>query len=328
MQTLRLHGARDLRLHDEPMPMPRPDESLIRVTAVGICGSDLHWFREGGIGDTQLARPLILGHEFTGIATDGTRVAVDPLIACGECEPCREGDPHLCLVQRFAGHGEDDGALREYIAWPTRCLFPLPDTLSDEEGVMLEPLGIAIHSLRRGEFAAGMSVAVLGCGPIGLLLVQLARVSGASHIFATEKLPHRLDAARVFGAQVFSANGTEAEQILAATSGRGVDIAFEAAGDNAAVETAVAAAKRGGCVVLVGIPDEDRTAVVASRARRKELTIKWVRRMKHTYPRAIDLVASGQVDVRSLITHRFPLAQASEAFSVAARREGIKVIIK
>jgi L-iditol 2-dehydrogenase len=329
IRVARLHGARDVRLHDEPMPIARAGESLVRVTAVGICGSDLHWFGEACIGDAKLNRPLVLGHEFAGVVErDGQRGAIDPLIACGLCEYCRSGKPNLCAAQRFAGHGDEDGALREYIAWRTDCFYPIPDTLTDEDGAMLEPLGVAIHAVRLSNLEPGMTVGVFGCGPIGLLIAQVARVSGATRIITTDKLLHRIEAAKHFGAEAFVADGEEASAILAATNQRGVDVAFEVAGEQSAVDTALALVKPGGCVVLTGIPDNDRTSLVASTARRKEVTIKLVRRMRDTYPRAIELVASGQVNVHSLVTHRFPLEQTSEAFAVAQRREGIKVMVK
>jgi L-iditol 2-dehydrogenase len=329
MRVARLHGQCDVRLHDEPIPSPRTDESLVRVTAVGICGSDLHWFTGAGIGDARLERPLILGHEFAGVI-DGTnqRVAVDPLIACGVCEQCCEGKPNLCAAQHFAGHGADDGAMREYIAWRPLCLFPLPDRLNDEDGAMLEPLGVAIHAMRLANIEPGMTVGVFGCGPIGLLIAQVARVSGAARVMATEKLSYRIDAAKHFGAETFFADGDEARAILSATNQRGVDVAFEVAGEQSAVDAAVASVKSGGCVVLAGIPEANRTLFAASMARRKELTIKLVRRMRNTYPRAIQLVASGQIDVRALVTHSFSLEKTGEAFAVAQRREGIKVVVK
>jgi len=331
MRVMRLHGAGDMRLHEEAIPVPCPGESLVRVTAVGVCGSDLHWFSEAGIGDARLARPLVLGHEFAGVTEDGRRVAVDPAIACGQCEYCQAGNPNFCVELRFAGHAENDGALREYIAWPTRCLYPLPDSLSDADGAMLEPLGVAIHAVDLAHLKPGMTVGVFGCGPIGLLTLQVARAAGATELIATElpSVPHRLDAARSLGAQVFAADKqAEVREILGLTNKQGVDVAFEVAGENEAVEAAIAAVKPGGKVILVGIPSDDRTAFAASVARRKGLTIKLVRRMKLTYPRAIRLVESGRVDVRSLMTQRFPLAEAAAAFAVAQRREGIKVMVE
>jgi L-iditol 2-dehydrogenase len=221
----------------------------------------------------------------------------------------------LCTTQRFAGHGSEDGALREWIAWPSRCLFPLPDPLSAADGAMLEPLGVAIHAVDLGKLRAGMRVGVFGCGPIGLLVVQLARLAGATDVFVTEPLAHRRKMALGWGARECQ-------------PGCEVDVAFECAGENAAVEDAIAAVRPGGRVILAGIPEDDRTSFSASVSRRKGLTIKIVRRMKHTYPRAIQLVASGKVDVRTLVTHRFPLEQTAEAFGVLQRREGLKVIIE
>jgi L-iditol 2-dehydrogenase len=338
MKAIRLHASGDLQLHSEPVPVAGESEKLVRVRSMGICGSDLHWFTEGAIGDAQLERPLVLGHEFAGETQDGQRVAIDPAIPCGHCEFCEHGHPNLCSSLIFAGHGEQDGALREWIAWSERSLFPIPDSFSFADAAMLEPLGVAIHTVDLGNLKAGMSVGVFGCGPIGLLIIQVARAVGATKIIATDKLLHRVEAARAFGAShaFLVEDGRElempalstVEMIQAATDGRGVDVAFEAAGKQDAVDASFAAVVPGGKIVLAGIPDEDETSFSASIARRKGLTIKLVRRMKHTYPRAIELVSRGLVDVRSLVTHRFSLEETPEAFRLAERREGLKVIIE
>jgi L-iditol 2-dehydrogenase len=334
MKVLRLHGVQDLRLHDEPVPQPMPGEVLVRVKAVGVCGSDLHWFAEEGIGDAHLAKPLVLGHEFAGVIADGPRqgerVAVDPCITCGKCEFCQQGYPNLCIAHTFAGHALTDGGLREYVAWPEEFLYPIPDVISEEDGAMLEPLGVAIHTIDLGHLRTGMTVGIFGCGPIGLLAIQLARISGAAQIIVTEKLPHRIEAAREAGAdQVIPAEPDcqESKAVLEATGGRGVDVAYETAGENEAVETAVVAAKPGGMVVLAGIPADDQTSFTASIARRKGLTLKMVRRMKHTYPRAIRLVEKGLVDVRSVVTACYPIAQGDAAFKLANERQGLKIVI-
>ena len=330
MKSVRLHGTGDLRIHDEPFPIAGAGEKLVRIKSVGVCGSDLHWFSEGEIGDAKLERPLVLGHEFAGETENGQRVAVDPAIPCGHCEFCERGHPNLCENMIFAGHGTHDGALREWMAWNEKSLFPIPDSISDVEGAMLEPLGVAIHSIDLGKIKAGMSVGVFGCGPIGLLIIQMAKLSGAANIIATDKLAHRVEAAKSFGASeaYLVEDKLQLGEIRVATDGRGVDVAFEAAGTQDAVDASVAAVASGGKVILAGIPNDDKTSFSASTARRKGLTIKLVRRMKHTYPRAIELVSKGLVDVRSLVTHRFPLEQASDAFRVAERREGLKIIIE
>ena len=334
MQAVRVHGAGDLRIHQEPAPLPGPGEALVRVTAVGVCGSDIHWWKEGHIGSDWIVNPLILGHECAGViesgARKGERVAIDPAIPCARCEFCQEGKPNLCSALRFAGHAPQDGALRQYIAWPEHCLIPLPDSMSDIEGVMLEPLGVAMYSVDCGNVNPGMSVAVLGCGTIGLSVIQVARAAGATSIFATEMpgVAHRMDAARSFGATVYTAgDGDEAKKILEATGGRGVDVVFEAAGDPKAIETAIAAVKPGGQAILIGIPSDDRIAFTASIARGKDLSARIIHRMKHTYPRAMQLVRSGCVDMRSLVTHRYPLTEIAQAYACAEKREGVKVIV-
>jgi L-iditol 2-dehydrogenase len=329
VRALRLHATGDLRLHEEERPEPREAETLVRVSAVGLCGSDLHWFGEGGIGETRLTRPLVLGHELAGITEDGRRVAIDPAVPCESCALCRDGHPNLCEAVRFAGHGADDGGLREWMAWPERALFALPDALSDADGAMLEPLGVALHAVDLAHVRAGASVGVFGCGPIGLLALQAARLAGAGRLVATDRAdrPHRLEAARRLGAEVFAAEGgREVLSIRDALGGR-LDVAIELAGENAAVDAALDAVRPGARVVLAGIPAEERTSFRAATARRKGLTLVLSRRMKHVYPRAIGLVAEGKVDVRSAVTHQFPLERAAEAFATAARREGLKVLV-
>ncbi len=331
MRSLRLHGKGDVRLHEEERPQPREGETLVRVTAVGLCGSDLHWFTEGGIGEVSLIRPLVLGHEFAGVTHDGRRVALDPAVPCLACDLCLEGDSNLCERTRFAGHGSDDGGLREWLAWPERCLVPLPDSLSDADGAMLEPLGVALHAIDLGHMRPGARVGVFGCGPIGLFLLQAARLAGAARLFATDLAlrPHRLEAARALGACVFAAEGgREVPAIRDALGGAGLDVAFEAAGENAAVDAALEAVRPRARGVLAGIPAEERTSFRAATARRKGLTLVLARRMKHAYPRAIRLAESGQVDLSSPVTHTFPLERGAEAFTVAARREGLKVLVK
>ncbi len=333
MRAVRLYGIKDFRLSDEPYPDSKSGENIIKISAIGICGSDSHWYQEGGIGGTTLTTPLILGHEFSGVLVDGPksgqRVTVDPGISCGSCEACREGSPNLCPDVQYMASGTMDGAMREFLSWPAQNIYPLPDSISDEEGAFIEPLGIAIHAMNLQPVRPGMSVGIFGSGPIGLLLLQLALLSGATRVFVTDKIDSRLQLALQLGAtDVFYADGAESKTIWSASYKRGVDIAFEAAGDNAAVETAVSTAKYGGKVVIVGITSDNTTSFSAGTSRRKGLTIKIVRRMKHAIPTAINLLSHKKIDVLPLITHRFPFEQYQEAFDIAASRQGIKVMIK
>lgn len=335
--ALRLHPDGRLRLQDEPVPEPAPDEALVKVTAVGLCGSDRHWLVDGGIGDAVLDAPLVLGHEFAGIVTTGAlrgrRVAVDPAIACGRCEPCRTGAPNLCLDVRFAGHSRFDGGLREYVAWPVRDLHPLADSVTDVEGALVEPLSVAIHGLDLAGLQPGETAAVIGCGPIGLLLVALCRLAGAASIVASDPHRHRLDVATAMGADRVIAATERADEdgatFLATTGGRGFDVVFEVAGDPAAIDTAVAVARPGGRVVLVGIPSDDRTSFSASIARRKGLTFRLSRRSTpETFERAVALAAAHTIDLAGLVTLRVPLADGQRAFEALTDRSGIKAIIE
>ncbi len=332
MKEARLYAVGDVRVGEATRPTAGPGESLVRVTAVGLCGSDLHWFGDGGIGDAQLSKPLVLGHEFGGVAEggvlDGQRVAVDPALPCGICGRCREGNTNLCPTVRFAGHGTQDGGLRDYVAWPDRLLHPVPATFSDVAVAMLEPLGVAIHAFDLGHPRLGASVAIVGCGPIGLLLLQLARAAGCGPVVVVEPLAHRRLMAVKLGADV----GLEpvadlAEALAGAAIPDGVDVAFEIAGTDPAVAIAMRLARPGARVVLAGIPAADSTTFPASVARRKGLTIAMARRMKETYPRAIRLVERGLVDVDSIVTNRFALSDASEAFATAAARTGHKTVV-
>jgi len=331
MRAARLYGAGDLRLADEPEPAAAPGQELVRVTAVGICGSDLHWWDEAGIGDAAITRPLVLGHEAAGVIEAGprrgTRVAIDPAITCGRCRPCLDGYRNLCLNIRFAGHGDQDGAMRDFLAWPSDLLHPLPDSVTDTDGALLEPLGVAIHALDLGHVRLGARVAVVGCGPIGLLLIAVLRAAGASHIAAFEPLPHRREAALRYGADVCLRPDILPGD-LRELVGEGAEVVFEMAGTADAVTLSMAAARPGGRVVLGGIPADDRIAFEASTARRKGLTIAMVRRMNNVYGRAIALAAAGSFSLAPLVTDRFGLASAGPAFGIAAKRKGLKVVIE
>jgi L-iditol 2-dehydrogenase len=340
MRVARLHGSGDIRVSDEAVPEPGPGEQLVRVTAVGICGSDLHWYDQGGIGDAQISHPLVLGHEGAGVIADGPRrgerVAIDPAIPCGVCRSCRDGYRNLCPRVRFAGHGGTDGMMREFMTWPDELLHPLPDELSDADGAVLEPLGVALHGYDLGHLPLGGTAAVIGAGPIGLLVIQVLRAAGARSVLAADPLPHRREAAAKFGAdRVIDPGGaapaeavaSEVETLLEGED-PGVDVAFEIAGTNDGVRLAMDAVRPGGRVVLAGIPDDDLTTFSASVARRKGLTLALVRRMNEAYPRAISMAARGQVDLGPVVTHHFPLTGVDTAFRAANRRTGLKVIVE
>ena len=321
MKSLRLHAVGELRLHEEPDPEPQPGEVLVRIRGVGLCGSDRHWFLEGGIGDAVLREPLVLGHEFAGVVVEGPRagerVVLDPAVPCGRCPLCLAGQEHLCTHMRFAGHGSTDGGLRTLVAWPDHLVHALPDAVADEAAPLLEPLGVALHAIELGGAAAGSTAAVIGCGPLGLLLVQALRAAGVRVELAADPLAHRAAAARELGAR--SSEPARAE----------VDVAYEAAGDDEALDAAIAAARPGGRVVLVGIPDGDRSSFHAASARRKELALAFCRRMRASdLPRAIRLAESGGLELGALVSARYGLAEGPQAFRDLVDRRGLKVVVE
>jgi L-iditol 2-dehydrogenase len=332
MRAARLHAVGDLRLHEEPDPSAGPGASIVRVEAVGLCGSDLHWFEDGAIGDATLSSPLVLGHEFAGTVMggplDGRLVAVDPAVPCGTCPTCAHGLGHLCPRVVFAGHGRQDGGLRQLLEWPTHRLHPLPGGFTADDGAVLEPLGVALHAHDLAKLPAGGSALVAGCGPIGLLLVQLLRGAGAGHIVAVEALEHRRAAAVRAGADVVLAPDEVGPDRLPELVGPvGVDVSFEVAGADQAVDASIRGVRPGGRVLLVGIPSDDKTTFRASAARRKGVTLMLSRRMGEVYPRAIDLVERGVVSLDGMVSHRYGLADVEEAFHSAVSRAGLKVVV-
>ena len=324
MRRVRLHGAHDLRLHVEARPEQVPGEVLLRVNAVSVCGSDMHYYHEGGIGPAVIRRPMTPGHEFaatvigkTGEAyglADGTLVAVDPAQHCGQCEQCHAGYPNLCPNVHFLGSPGVDGGLAEYISVPPSTLYPVPASFSPALTALLEPLGVAIHAMDITRIKPMSGVVVLGAGPIGLMIAQVARVCGASHVRVVEPRAARRAQALALGADSVHEDISE---ILKLTGGRGEDYVLEATTSPDAPEQAAQVARIGGRVTLVGIPDGDHFHMSAANARRKALIIKLSRRMGHVYPRAIKLVQQGRVDIESIATHHYDMEGAVQAFKDA-----------
>ncbi len=330
MRVARLHGVHDLRLTDEPIPEPADGEALVRVGAVGICGSDLHWWSEGSIGETGLTDPLVIGHEMAGTVVggpwDGRLVAIDPAQPCGTCDRCLQGDTNLCPTVRFAGHGAVQGAMREYLTWPTSRLHLLPEPMDAVDGAVLEPLGVALHAVDLAHVGLGSTAAVVGLGPIGLLAVQLLRAAGVARVVGVEPLAHRREAALALGADA-AVDPRQAASDRAGLVGGGVDVVLEIVGTDQAIAAAVDLARPGATVMLVGIPSTPTSAYPAATARRKGLSLLLVRRMREVYPRAIALVQRGAVDVRSVVSARYDLADAPAAIEHAAGRSGLKTVV-
>lgn len=339
MQSVQLHGPRDLRLTEFVESRdPGAGEVRIQVNAVGICGSDLHLYEQGHIGGIGANGPFCPGHEFMGtvievgsdardglniLLREGIRVAVDPQVSCHECEWCENGNPNLCPHHTFFGLPPRDGALRETMIVPARNCFSIPDSISDAGGTLLETLGVCLHALDLSKPRVGASVGVIGCGPVGLLLVRLAALAGYDPVIAIDPIRERAEFAKGWGAT--HALPDSAESAIAAveeiTFGRGCDRVIEAAWAGPTVDAAVSMACPGARIVLVGIPPDHDLHLNHSVARRKGLSLILARRMKHTYPRAIQL-ASGpkpRIDLDQLATHHFPMEKTPEAFDANLR---------
>ena len=326
-RALFLHGPKDARVTGYNLREGRPGEVLLDVAAVGLCGSDLHYYKDGGIGSALIREPFVPGHEFGGYLCDdlpeaglarGALVAVDPNKACGHCEWCREGHPNLCPNVEFIGAPPFDGAMTGRIWVPKSQIVALPPRLGPLEAAMLEPVGVAIHAVNLAKPALLERVTLLGAGPIGLLLLQVLKAAGAGEIFVIEPLEHRRAMAARLGAAGVGASVADAS---AWTRGTGCSLVIEATNNPLGFRDAVQCARIGGRVILVGIPDGDTYTLPATEARRRALKIKFVRRMGDVYPLAIDLVASGRIDVATLVTHRIDLEATPGVFRALAENE-------
>ena len=313
------------------MPAPtveRDDDVLIDVDVVGVCGSDVHYYNEGGIGSIRVSYPWTVGHECAGTVAAvgagpaglavGDRVAIDPLIWCGRCDQCLAGRENTCRNQRFLGNpGEASGAMAEQLVMPAASCLRLPDGMDATEAAICEPLAIGEHARRLANLPAGATVAVLGAGPIGLCVLAALKAAGVGPVYVTDLLaPRRAMAERLGADWVGTPEEIDVVTALRAAEPGGVTAAFECAGSQDTVDQAIAALAPGGKLMLIGTPETKTVAINYDIARRAEHTIQCVRRQNHAAEAAIELVASGRVDVGQLATHRFSLDRAPEAMEL------------
>jgi L-iditol 2-dehydrogenase len=341
MKVARLYKPFDIRIEDSDLPEIGEHQVLINVKSVGVCRSDIYYYNSGKIGDITLNDPLILGHEFSGIISEignkvskfkkGDRVAIEPAVSCGECEFCLSGNPNLCPSVKFCGTPPIQGALSEYYLAEQEQLFLIPDSLSFDMGALLEPLGVAIHSVNLAKIKLSQSVAIVGCGPIGLLVLQLVKLMRLNEIFCFDLLDYRLEKAKSLGAD-YTLNNNDIsliDKIIDMFSYSKIDIIFDASGDANVPNQSITLLKPGGKLLLIGIMEKDDILINSSILRRKGLTIKAVRRMKNTYPTAIELVKNEKINLNSIITHNFNLENTLGAFNLVHeyKDDVIKVII-
>jgi len=341
--TAILYKQGDLRLENFPVPEPSDNEVLLRMAAVGICGSDVHYLVNGRIGDFIVKAPMIIGHEAAGTVEKcgkkvkhlkpGDRVAIEPGVPCKNCEFCKQGKYNLCADVIFCATPPCHGNLRRYYTHDADFCFKLPDHVSMEEGALLEPLSVGVQACRRAGVTLGSVVLICGAGPIGLVNLLVAKSMGASHVIVSDLAENRLEMAKELGADFVlkiepSTSGEDLAKIVQETLGKMPDISIECSGAESSIKLAILATKSGGCVVLVGLgPPEVKIPVVNAAVR--EVDIRGVFRYANCYPAALALVASGKLDVKKLITHRYKLEETLKAFETARTGAGgaIKVMI-
>jgi L-iditol 2-dehydrogenase len=313
-----------IEVEARPTPSPGPDEVLVEVRAVGVCGSDVHYFTHGRIGDHVVESPLVLGHEAAGVVVAageaaarheaGQRVAIEPGVPCRRCRACRTGAYNLCPDVRFFATPPIDGAFARYVVIPEDFAHPLPAGLSDEAGALLEPLSVAVWANWKAGVRSGDRVLVTGAGPIGLLVAQVAKASGAAEVTVTDISPQRLEAAARLGAtQTLDTRAATIEPALAA------DVLIECSGASAAARDGIRALRPGGTAVLVGMGPDTDTTLPTQVIQNQEITLTGTFRYANTYPTAIALAASGAVDLDSLVTGHYGLDQVADALTAGQR---------
>ena len=331
MKAVILTGLKRMELTDVPEPSIKNEtDVLLRIEMVGICGSDIHYYETGRIGEQIVEYPFIIGHECAAtvkaVGSSVTRVqvgdciAVDPAVSCHQCDQCRQGRENTCHNVRFLGApGEGGGCLCEYLVMPQECCFSTDGVITLEQAALCEPLSIAVYAVKRARLPKAVDVAILGAGPIGLSCLLNVNTENARACYMTEKIDERVEGARQGGATwVGNPNDQDIVKEILQRQPAGIDVVFECAGQQETIDQGIELLKPGGKFVLIGSPRTDRVSFDIDRIRRKEITIVNIRRQNKCTQAAIDLIASGKVNADFMITHRFGLEQTKKAFDLVA----------
>jgi len=337
MKSIKLTGPGRMEMVETVEPQVRAsNEVKIKMSVMGICGSDIHYFTTGKIGIQVVKFPFTLGHEGAGVVVDtgasvtrvrvGDRIAIEPAMPCFRCDQCLQGRPHTCRNLRFPGNpGQAEGLLSEYIVMPETSCFPIPESLSMDDAAITEPLAIGVYAVKQSGSLQGKTISILGAGPIGESVLLPALTQGARSVFVTDKIEERLKPARQNGA-VWTGNPDRSDvvhSILKKEPG-GVDVVFECCGQQEALDQALLMLKPGGRLMLIGIPETSRVSFDINHLRHKEITIVNVRRQNGCVQTAINLIDSGEISVKNWVTHRFPMHEAQKAFElVAGYKDGV-----
>ncbi|CAH0558781.1 unnamed protein product [Brassicogethes aeneus] len=341
--TAVLYGINDIRLEQRPIPVPKENQVLLAMDVVGICGSDVHYLVNGRIGPFVVEKPMVIGHEAAGTVVQcgkavkhlkvGDKVAIEPGISCRMCSYCKSGSYHLCPTLTFCATPPDDGNLARYYVHDADFCHKLPSNMNLEEGALMEPLSVGVHACKRANVQIGSVCLVLGAGPIGLVTLLSAKGMGASKVIITDIVQHRLDLAKQLGADqtILIEKGMTDDQIVAKVKqllGEEPTISFDCTGQEQCVRVAICATKSGGVVVLIGMGKFEMTIPLAG-ALIREVDIRGVFRYCNDYPTAIEMVKTGRVNVKPLVTHHFKIEETEAAFEMAKSGKGnpVKILI-
>lgn len=342
MKTAVMTGIGEVEIQRRPIPSPADNEVLVKVEYVGICGSDLHYYESGRIGNFIVEPPFVLGHEAGGTVVEvgqnvkdlkaGDRVAMEPGKTCGSCSHCKEGKYNLCEDVIFFATPPVDGVFQEYVAHEAALCFKLPENVSTMEGALIEPLAVGMHAANQGGAHLGQTAVVTGAGCIGLCTLLSLRAMGVSKIIVTDVMPKRLNKALELGAD-YVINGKEEDvvaRIMEITGGKGADLGLETAGSQITATQLIKAAKKGSTIVFVGYSASGEMTLPIGMALDKELTFKTVFRYRNIYPMAIEAVASGKISIKDIVTNYYELDDIKNALDSCVHNKAdiVKGVIK
>ena len=342
MKVAIMTDIKKMELTTRPIPTPKDDEVLVKIEYVGICGSDMHYYEFGSIGNYIVKPPFVLGHESGGTVVEvganvkhlkkGDRVALEPGKTCGKCEFCREGRYNLCPDVVFFATPPVDGVFQEYVAHEAALCFKIPDNMSTMEAALIEPLAVGFHAANQGDAHVGQTVVVFGTGCIGLCSVLACKARGVNNIIVVDIMDKRLEKAKELGARytINSSKENVEERIKEITNGRGADLAIDCAGVEVTTNQAIHVVRKGSTIVVVGYSRTGKVTLEMSLALDKELTLKGIFRYRHIYPMAIDAVSSGSINLKGIVTHTFDLDHVQEAMdrSISDKANIVKAVIK
>jgi len=331
MKAMMLTGIRQMEMRDIPEPaVIKPNDVKIKMSVLGICGSDVHYYRNGKIGSQKVVFPFTVGHEGAGVVVEigsevkrvkpGDKIAIEPAMPCWECDQCLAGRHHTCRKLKFLGcPGQAEGCLTEYIVMPEESCFPLTGKLSPDHGSISEPMAIGVYAVKKSGGVKGLKIGILGFGPIGMSVMLAAKAEGADSFYVSDKLDPRLEIAGKEGAS-YTGNPLK-EDIVKNILGKanlGLDIVFECCGMQDAFNQAVNLLKPGGKLVVVGIPEFDRWTMDVENTRRREISLQFIRRQVDCVEPSLEMMKNGKIDIKNMVTHRFPFSKTKEAFDLVA----------